>query len=389
MTVHTYEIRKRPNGNRLGGMNAIFIDGEDTEYMNDPTQHAENAMARVLARNGGESLAPDKLAVQVDGECERISRHCLNRVIKRIQAGSLMPGGYVPQLFKSTTPKGKGPFLSTSGGFNPNLPSNAVENMNLTGEEREDFAVESFLNRGSFSVRELDDAGQEATRPLTKEERIARHAKRKEIDHTELWKKGRKALFDERSAALKKAQEEQAKIRSIPERGKIQKRIDALLKELNGLKEIKAASQGYQFGYGQIMQAVVNFLTADMRMVPVMTNTTADTERDAITTVANFTTLDEFNGSGYTTGGLALDNKAINIDDANNRAEFDCDDEVVANLAAGVRSIAGLIIIKFVTSLTLSLPLFYIEFATPKTPDGSNFTFQINTEGLIQVKDGV
>ena len=46
-----------------------------------------------------------------------------------------------------------------------------------------------------------------------------------------------------------------------------------------------------------------------------MTNTTDDTERGGIGTFSEFTT-DEFDGSGFAAGGLALDSHAVTEDDA-------------------------------------------------------------------------
>ena len=43
----------------------------------------------------------------------------------------------------------------------------------------------------------------------------------------------------------------------------------------------------------------------DIRIALVMTNTTVDTENDAITTIDDFTTLDEMDGANYSRAALA------------------------------------------------------------------------------------
>lgn len=116
----------------------------------------------------------------------------------------------------------------------------------------------------------------------------------------------------------------------------------------------------------------------------LLSNTTADTENSGITTVAGFTTLDEHAAAGQ----QALANIAVNKDDANLRAEFDADDVTYSALAADVsgRDVVGVLICKQAggSPATTDLPLFFLEYASPKTPDGSDFTIQWNTEGIAQ-----
>lgn len=120
----------------------------------------------------------------------------------------------------------------------------------------------------------------------------------------------------------------------------------------------------------------------DIRAMLVMTNTTVDTENDGISTISQFTTLDEFNGSGYTRKALA--NEAVNKDDGNDRAEFDADDVTWTALGAGSRSVQGVLIYRHVTNDADSVPICFLEFATAKTPDGSDFVLQFDPEGILQ-----
>ena len=123
----------------------------------------------------------------------------------------------------------------------------------------------------------------------------------------------------------------------------------------------------------------------DIRVALLMTNTTADTENDAIVTVANFTTLDEMDGSGYTSPGIALTNEAVNKDDTNDRAEFDADDVTWSSLGNGTRAVQGVLLYKFVTNLNSSLPIAFIEFSSNQNPGGSDFTVQWDAEGILQL----
>ena len=74
----------------------------------------------------------------------------------------------------------------------------------------------------------------------------------------------------------------------------------------------------------------------------VMTNTTADTENDGIEHVGDLTTLDESDGSGYVR--KALITKVVNLDDANDRAEFDADDITWTALGNGTRALQGVLL---------------------------------------------
>lgn len=115
----------------------------------------------------------------------------------------------------------------------------------------------------------------------------------------------------------------------------------------------------------------------------VMSNTTCDTENDGKAFLADFTTIDVCDSAGYVDGELST--KAINKDDPNDRAEFAADNETWAALAVCTRQIVGVLIYKFVTADADSVPIAYLEFAAPKTPDGSDFTVQWDAQGILQL----
>lgn len=111
-------------------------------------------------------------------------------------------------------------------------------------------------------------------------------------------------------------------------------------------------------------------------------NTTVGTQNAGITTLADFTDMDEHGTAGVQT----LANQLVRKDDPNNRAEWDADDVTWTALApdGSARSITGVLICRQAGGgpSTADMPVSWIEFATPKTPDGSDFTIQWNAEGI-------
>jgi hypothetical protein len=133
-----------------------------------------------------------------------------------------------------------------------------------------------------------------------------------------------------------------------------------------------------------LFEAELDLASIDARMALVMSNTTADTEEDVLT-IGDFTTLDEYDGSGYSTGGQALDGESVAADNANNRAEFDATDEVFVNLGPGTRQCVGVVIYQFIGSFSASRPLFFVDTGGfPFDGNGNDITFQWNAEGVAQ-----
>jgi len=129
-----------------------------------------------------------------------------------------------------------------------------------------------------------------------------------------------------------------------------------------------------------ILNGTIDLDTDDIRVALCMTNTTADTENDGKVYVGDLTTLDEMDGANYVR--KALTNEAVNLDDANDRAEFDADDVTWTTLGAGTRSVAGVLVYKFVTDDTDSPLILWSEFASPVAADGNNFTVPWDANGI-------
>ena len=132
----------------------------------------------------------------------------------------------------------------------------------------------------------------------------------------------------------------------------------------------------------------------DIRIVLVMTNTDVDDsdERNSAT-FADFTTVDEFNGSGYTTvnsGGGVFTTERVTQDDSGSDQGglFDAEDFVFSTLSNGTRKIQGCVIFKFVTNLAASIPLIYIDsgFGTGIDPAGGDITIAWNALGIFRLE---
>ena len=149
------------------------------------------------------------------------------------------------------------------------------------------------------------------------------------------------------------------------------------------------ADFAYTYGLLKIGLGDVHWDTDDIRFIMVMTNTTADTERDK-TFIDQFTTLDEFDGGGSHPPSFAnreaLVNQAMAVDEPNDRAEFDADNHPVSSIPAGTRAIQGIIVYFHVTNDAASVPLLWIDSGGfPFTANGGDLVFSWNAEGIGQI----
>jgi len=90
----------------------------------------------------------------------------------------------------------------------------------------------------------------------------------------------------------------------------------------------------------------------------------------------------EVTGTGYTAGGKALANAAVNKDDTNDRAEFDADDVVwtVATITA-----RAAIIYKFVDDEDdeTNILITYVDFGDDYSASAEDFTIEWDSEGIF------
>lgn len=131
-----------------------------------------------------------------------------------------------------------------------------------------------------------------------------------------------------------------------------------------------------------LLNGDLDFAAHDIRVLLVMTDTTADTDQD-VQFVGSIGTLDEMNGANY--ARQALGSEVVNEDAANNRAEFDAADTVFTNLGAGTRNVAGMVLYRHVTNDADSPLIAYIDTGGfPYTANGATLTVQWNAEGILQ-----
>jgi hypothetical protein len=127
----------------------------------------------------------------------------------------------------------------------------------------------------------------------------------------------------------------------------------------------------------------LDFDTADLRVKLCMSNTTADTDQDAAT-ISAITTLDEYNGSGYT--ALNLAGVTVTEDAANNRSEIDYSDGAFgATVGAGTRNIVGMLYYVRVDGTTANdYPVAWKD-VTPFAGNGGPINLAVAAEGLLQI----
>lgn len=130
------------------------------------------------------------------------------------------------------------------------------------------------------------------------------------------------------------------------------------------------ASQVFNEGKENILQK--DLLTITIKALLLMTNTTAGTQNDGISATTDFTTLDEHDGANY--AQQTLTSKTITKDDTNDRAKFDAADLTFANLGAGARDVAGVLLV-WDDGGTLR-PISWHEYASPRVADGTNFVVE-------------
>lgn len=133
----------------------------------------------------------------------------------------------------------------------------------------------------------------------------------------------------------------------------------------------------------KIAKGDADFDSADVRVKLCMSNTSADTDQDA-TSLSGITTIDEYDGSGYSEIDLA--GASVTADNANNRAEVDYSDgSFGAAVAAGTRSWVGMLIYVRVDGTAANdWPLAWHDLAT-NNGNGGAVDLTINAEALLQI----
>lgn len=125
--------------------------------------------------------------------------------------------------------------------------------------------------------------------------------------------------------------------------------------------------------------------TDDIRVALLMTNTTADTENDTITNLADFTTLDEYDGTGYSR--QALTSEAVNQDNTNDRAELDAADASFTSLTGdATRDVQGALIYKHVDGTAANdVAIAFVDFTSDIPSTATQIDIPWDAEGILQL----
>jgi hypothetical protein len=133
-----------------------------------------------------------------------------------------------------------------------------------------------------------------------------------------------------------------------------------------------------------IMNGTLDLDTNDVRARLVMTNTTCDTEVDAIANLAAYTTIDPANATGYADVQLT---ESVAADDSNNLGKFDATDISFSGLGGdAARAYQGVLIYKYVDGTNANdIPVCYVDFPStvPATATQVNVTWAAN--GILSV----
>lgn len=134
-----------------------------------------------------------------------------------------------------------------------------------------------------------------------------------------------------------------------------------------------------------LINGTIDLNTHDIRARLCMTNTTCDTEVDAINNLADYTTIDPCDATSY--ADVALGSEAVNIDDTNNRAEFDATDISFTGLGGNAtRDYQGVLIYKYVDGTNANdLPVCYVDFSATIPKEATQVDVPWNAEGILQL----
>jgi hypothetical protein len=136
---------------------------------------------------------------------------------------------------------------------------------------------------------------------------------------------------------------------------------------------------------GRLLDGTFDLDTDDIRARLVMTDTTCDTEIDAINNLADYTTIDPADATGY--ADVALTGKTITVNDVDNRAEYDTTSDIEFTGLSGdaTRNYQGVLIYKYVDGTNANdLPIMYIDFTSPIAKEATTVTIPSSSTNLLR-----
>ncbi len=138
-----------------------------------------------------------------------------------------------------------------------------------------------------------------------------------------------------------------------------------------------------------ILNGTIDLNTSDIRAKLLMTNTTCDTEIDAINNVDDYTTLDVCDATGY--ADVALTTEIVTANDADDRGDFDTASDIVFSGLSGdaTRAFQGILLYKYVDGTAANdIPLAFVEFTSTIPATATQVTVPSSTTNLLQLAQG-
>jgi hypothetical protein len=138
-----------------------------------------------------------------------------------------------------------------------------------------------------------------------------------------------------------------------------------------------------------LINGTIDLNTDDIRARLCMTNTTCDTEIDAISNLTSYTTIDASNATGY--ADVQLDTETVTANDVNNRGDFDTATDIVfAGLGGDAsRDYQGILLYKYVAGGDANcIPIAFVDFTADIPATATQVTVPSATTNLIQVTQG-
>lgn len=138
-----------------------------------------------------------------------------------------------------------------------------------------------------------------------------------------------------------------------------------------------------------IMNGSIDLDTDTLQARLVMSNTTCDTEIDAIADLTDYTTIDAADASGY--ADVTLDTPTVTENDGSDRGDLDTATDIVFSGLGGdaTRDYQGVLIYKRGGSGDGNcLPIAFIEFTSPIPKTATQVTVPSSTTNLLQLAQG-
>jgi hypothetical protein len=138
-----------------------------------------------------------------------------------------------------------------------------------------------------------------------------------------------------------------------------------------------------------LINGTIDLNTSDIRARLVMTNTTCDTEIDAIDNLSDYTTIDVADSTGY--ADVALTGETVTANDTDNRGDFDTSSNIVFSGLSGdaTRDYQGVLLYLYVDGTDANdIPLQYVDFTSVVPKEATQVTVPSSTTNLLQATQG-